>query len=215
MIVYLLLLFPVAVFAYGIGSMDTLVLASNYIFRFNLLRLGKGNDWLSNFRRVYGLKGAIGLLLAEAIKDSVPIIIGGLLLGLKGHPEAGRAFAGFCLVFGRCFPVFYRFKGSRAVMPLIFTALYSASSLGIVTAAVFVLGAVAIRYATAATVISALACIVVSLLVVEDKLCILLIVFACAAVVIRSIPDLRRMFKGAEEKLAVREDLGYKFDLKF
>lgn len=215
MIVYLLLLFPIAVFSYGIGSMDTLVLASNYIFRFNLLRLGRGNDWLSNFRRLYGVKGAAGLLLAEAIKDSVPILIGGLLLGLKGHPEAGRAFAGFCLVLGRCFPVFYRFRGSCAIMPLIFTGLLAEPSLGIVTAAAFIGCAVLIRYPTAATVIAALGCVVVSLLVVEDKLCIMLIAFACAAVVVRSIPGLRRMFKGEEEKLAVREDLGYKFDIKF
>lgn len=215
MIVYLLLLFPIAVFAYGIGSMDTLVLASNYIFRFNLLRLGKGNDWLSNFRRVYGIKGAIGLLIAEAVKDSLPIIIGGLLLGLKGHADAGRAFAGFCLVLGRCFPIFYRFKGSCAIMPLIFTALYSASSLGIVTAIAFIGCAVLIKYTTAATVIAALVCAVTSLLVVEDKLCILLIALACVCMIVRSIPDMRRMFKGAEEKLAVREDLGYKFDIKF
>ena len=215
MIVYLLLLFPTAVFAYGLGSMDTLVLASNYVFRFNLMRLGKGNDWISNFRRVYGLKGVIGLLLVEAVKDSLPIIAGGLLLGLKGHADAGRAFAGFCLVLGRCYPVFYSLKGSRAVMPLIFTALYTASSLGIVTAMVFVVAAFVIKYTTAASVLCALACMLASLLIVEDKLVILLTVFACLAVIVRHIPDMRRMFKGKEEKLALREDLGYKFDAKF
>ena len=72
MIIYWLLMLPVATIAYLLGSMDTLVLSSNFIFRYNLRRLGHGNDWLSNFRRVYGIKGALILLLVEAIRTSSP-----------------------------------------------------------------------------------------------------------------------------------------------
>ena len=54
MIVYWLLLLPTALIAYLLGSMSTLVLSSNFIFHYNLRRLGRGNDWLTNFRRVYG-----------------------------------------------------------------------------------------------------------------------------------------------------------------
>ena len=52
MIVYWLLLLPTALVAYIFGSMDTMVLASNFVFRQNLRRLGQGNRWLSNFRRL-------------------------------------------------------------------------------------------------------------------------------------------------------------------
>ena len=101
MIVYWLLLLPTALVAYIFGSMDTMVLASNFVFRQNLRRLGQGNRWLSNFRRLYGIPASLGLALVEVIKDLLPILIGGWLLGIKGHADVGRAFACFCLVLGR------------------------------------------------------------------------------------------------------------------
>lgn len=90
MIVYWLLLLPTALVAYVFGSMDSLVLASNFVFRQNLRRLGQGNRWLSNFRRIYGIPGFIKLLLVEVVKDLLPILIGGWLLGIKGHADVGR-----------------------------------------------------------------------------------------------------------------------------
>ena len=57
MILYWALLLIIAMLSYGIGSISTTVLASNYVFRTRLSRLGRGNVWFSNFRRVYGLKG--------------------------------------------------------------------------------------------------------------------------------------------------------------
>ena len=100
MILYWFLLLLIAVVAYGIGSMSTMVIASNFVFRTSLSSLGRGDIWLSNFRRIYGVWGMIRLLLTELIKDALPILFGALLLGFKGHADVGRAFAGFCLVLG-------------------------------------------------------------------------------------------------------------------
>ena len=97
MILYWFLLLLTAAIAYGIGSLDTMVLSSNFVFRRSLLKLGKGNVWLSNFRRIYGVPGFIKLFLVELVRDVLPILIGALLLGFKGHADVGRAFAGFCL----------------------------------------------------------------------------------------------------------------------
>ena len=47
MIVYWLLLLLTAAVAYVFGSMDSMVLASNFVFRQNLRRLGSGNRWIS------------------------------------------------------------------------------------------------------------------------------------------------------------------------
>jgi len=103
MIVYWFLLLITSIIAYGLGSMSTMVLASNYVFRTRLSRLGKGNIWISNFRRIYGVWGFVRLLLVELVKDLLPILLGGLLLGLKGHAQVGYVFAGFCLTLGRLF----------------------------------------------------------------------------------------------------------------
>ncbi len=215
MIVYWLLLVPVAVIAYLIGSMSTLVLASNFVFRFNLRRLGRGNDWLSNFRRVYGLKGALILLLVEVIKDILPIIIGGVLLGIKGHADAGRAFAGFCMVMGRLWPVYYELKGSHAIMPMIVSAMFADTSLGIALIVLVVAVLFLSKYISLAALGGGLALMAASFLIMDNRVCIYLMVFTGLAVVIRHIPNIKKMLNGEETKYSFREDLSYKFDQKF
>ena len=216
MIVYWLLLLPTAAIAYLLGSMSTLVLASNFIFRYNLRRLGKGNDWLTNFRRVYGIKGALVLLLVEVIKDIIPIIIGGVLLGIKGHAEVGRAFAGFCIVMGRLWPVYYRLRGSHAIMPLIVTALFADKSLGIVLVIVTLGVLFVTKYLSLSAIAGALVVMAAAFLILEDRLCILLLLFTGLAVLIRNLPALKRISEGQETRIDLGKiDLTYKFDNTF
>ena len=214
MIVYLLLLTVTAAVAYVFGSMSTLVLASNFVFKYNLKRLGRGNDWLSNFRRIYGLKGALELLVVEAIKDCIPIVIGGLLLGIRGYAAEGRAMAGFCMVMGRLWPCFYNLRGSHGIAPMIFTALFADTSLGIVVAAVFI-GTMLLKRVPVAAAASALVLAAAPILIVDSKVVMYLMAFTAAAVIVRHIPGLRRVLRKEEELITFREDLSYKFDEKF
>ena len=57
--IYTVLLIIIAVIAYGCGSMSSVVIASNFVFHVNLRRLGTGSSALSNFRRIYGVKGFV------------------------------------------------------------------------------------------------------------------------------------------------------------
>lgn len=215
MIVYMLLLLVTAIISYVLGSMSTLVLASNFVFRYNLNRLGRGNDWLSNFRRVYGIKGALILLLVEAVKDIIPIVIGGLLLGIKGHADAGRAFAGFCVVMGRLWPVFYGLKGSSAIMPMLFTAIFADTSLGIVSLLIFLVVLFASKYLSLAVVASALIMTAACFLILDARVCMYIFAIMGGMILIRHIPALRRVSNGGETKYSFRADLTYKFDQKF
>ena len=209
------MLLPVAAISYFFGSMSTMVLASNFIFHSNLRKLGRGNDFLANFKRIYGIGGAVKLLAVELIKDIIPILIGGLILGIKGHSDVGKAFAGFCIVLGRLYPVFYNLKGSHGIMPLIVAAGFLDMSLGIVVA-VFVLAVLFFtKYISLAAIVGAGFMAVASLLILDDKLLILLAVFTGALVIIKHIPSIGRILKGQEEKYSFRLDLSYKFDEKF
>ena len=64
---YYLLLIISAIIAYAFGSLSTLTIASLYVYRKNLRKLGKGNTWFSNFRRIYGLGGLLTLLLVRVV----------------------------------------------------------------------------------------------------------------------------------------------------
>lgn len=214
-IIYIILLLITAVIAYFFGSLDSRVIASVYVFRRNLAKLGKGNVWFSNFRRVYGFKGLLKLLLVELIKDFLPIVIGGLLLGIKGHGDVGRAFAGFCMVLGAAFPLIYRFKGKSAALVLVISALCSELSMGVAAAMVLLVLCLVTRYVALASVVAALAVVIVSVLMLENNLVMLLCILTSAVVIVKHLPAVNRVLHGKEPKLSFREDISYKFDEKF
>ena len=215
MIVYWLLLLPTALVAYVFGSMDTMVLASNFVFRQNLRRLGEGNRWLSNFRRIYGVPGFIKLALVEVIKDLLPILIGGWLLSVKGHADVGQAFACFCLVLGRLYPVFYGFKGGHAGIALVVGAFTLSSSVGGAALVVLALVTWFGRFLSLGAVAAAAVVMMVSVLVVDGDLVLRLLVFASGLILFKHIPALIRIIQGREFRFSLKEDITYKLDERF
>ena len=215
MILYWVLLLLTAAIAYSIGSLDTMVLSSNFVFRRSLLKLGKGNVWLSNFRRIYGVPGFIKLFLVELVRDVLPILIGGLLLGFKEHADVGRAFAGFCLVLGRLYPIYYEFRGSHATLCLAAAAFFIDTSVGAAVLVVEIVVTWLSKYLSLGAVAGAVVCAVVSIMVLEDSLLIRLAIFMSILVLIKHIPALVRILSHKEEKLSLEEDITYKLDDSF
>ena len=212
MIVYWLLLLVTAFFAYLFGSMDTMVLASNFVFHRNLRRLGDNKTWLSNFKRLYGPAGFLKLLAVELVKDLIPILIGSLLLGIRGHADAGRAFAGFVLVLGRLWPVLYRFQGSHASIALVAAAFSVQTSVGAAVAVMLIAVTALTRYISLGTVVSAVVCLLVAVLVVDDSLLLRLLLMTAALVLVKHIPAVIRVFQRTEPRLSLEEDITYKLD---
>ena len=213
--IYTVLLIIIAVIAYGIGSMSSVVIASNYVFHVNLRRLGTGSSALSNFRRIYGAKGFVKLLLVELVRDILPILIGGLLMGIKGQAAVGRAFAGFCLVMGRLYPVFYDLKGSHAIICMLVVMAFVNFSGALAVLLFVVLGIWLTKYVSLGAVAGAAVMCIASRLLVDDPLVMKLALFAGLAVLVRHIPAVSRMLSGRETKLSFEEDISYKLDNKF
>jgi len=212
MILYWILLILTALIAYLFGSLDTMVLASNFVFRRNLRRLGNETTWFSNFRRVYGIGGFVRLLLIELVKDIIPVLIGGLLLSIKGHPEVGRAFAGFCLVLGRLYPAIYVFRGGSAAMALVVAACAMEMSVGIAAGVVMIAVIVLTRYISLGVFAGAAICAVISVVMLDVTVMLRLALFTSGLVLIRHIPALIRVLGKKEPRLSFKEDITYKLD---
>lgn len=213
--IYTVLLIIIAVIAYGCGSMSSVVIASNFVFHVNLRRLGTGSSALSNFCRIYGVKGFVKLLLVELVRDILPILIGGLLMGIKGQAAVGRAFAGFCLVMGRLYPVFYDLKGSHAIICMLVVMAFVNFSGALAVLLFVALGIWLTKYVSLGAVAGAAVMCIASLLLVDDPLVMKLALFAGLAVLVRHIPAVSRMLSGRETKLSFEEDISYKLDNKF
>lgn len=209
---YYLLLIITAIIAYTFGSLSTLTIASLYVYRKNLRKLGKGNTWFSNFRRVYGLGGLLTLLLVELVKDIVPIIVGGLLLSIKGHADIGRLFAGFCVIVGRQWPMFYDFKGGYATVAIIITAFFAQVSVGAAALLAAVLIIWITKYISLGSIAAAAMMLVTAILVADQRLVIYLSLATLLIVLMRNLPSIIRIAGRKEMKLSFEKDLSYKFD---
>ncbi len=215
MLLYFLLLSLTAFFAYTIGSLGTLRVAGRYVFHRNLGRLGRGNLFISNFRRIFGIPGVIKLTLVEIVKDLLPILIGSLLLGLKGQAEVGRAFAGFCMLMGRLWPVFNRFSGCHGCVALAVAGALIEPSVGAAAAVVCAATVWFSRYVSLGAVLGAIILIITDVLMVDNPLTMPLLIGCAALVIVRHLPALLRIVRGAEERLSFQEDLTYKLDARF
>jgi len=212
MSIYWLLLGITAVFAYLFGSMDTMVLASNFVFHRNLRRLGDHTRFISNFRRLYGIAGFLKLLAVELVKDLIPILIGSLLLGIRGHADAGRSFAAFVLVLGRLWPALYRFRGSHASVAMIVAAFVAGNSVGIAAAVVTAAVMGLTRYLSLGTLAGMVVYVMVAVLAVDDPLLLRLALLTAALILVRHIPSIIRLVRRTEPRLSFKEDITYKLD---
>ena len=205
----------VAVVSYLFGNLKTTVLASNFVFRTNLNRLGSGNRWLSNFRRVYGVKGFIKLLVVELIRDVLPLLFAGWLFGTSDHAVTGKALAMFCLTLGQMYPFVYEFKGSYGVICMGISALFVSISVG---AAVLVMAAVTlffVRRTAVCAAVASLTLVITGILVVDDPTAMRVCLFLGLLAFFHTVPGIARSLSGKEEKLDFQEDISYKFDQKF
>ncbi len=215
MILNWFLLLLTAFIAYTTGSISTRRVASRYVFRRDLLKLGKGNVWLSNFRRLFGPLGFLKLGAVEIVKDLLPLLIGALLIGTRGRADIGRVFAGFCLMMGRLWPVFNRYRGGHGCIALILIGLLVDPSVGVGAALGVIAGIGFGKSLSIGAVAGAVVMAAVAVMVVEQRLILILTALVCLLVLVHHIPSLRRLLRREEEKLSWEQDISYKFDEKF
>ena len=215
MFAYIVLLLVTAFVAYLSGSISTRRLASRLLFHRDLARLGRGNVWLSNFHRLFGIPGFIKLGLLEVVKALLPILLGGTLLAIKGKFEAGLAFAGFCVVLGRLWPLFNRFEGCHACVALAVAGLVLSPSVGIAGAVVAAAGAWASKMFSVGALLEAIIVIITGILVVDNEIALRLLIASAALVILRHLPALLRILRGQEPRFSFRRDLTYKLDERF
>ena len=204
-----------AIFAYSVGSLSSLIISSNLVFHKDLRRFGKGGAFVSNFRRVFGWKGGVKLLIVELILDLLPILVGGILFGMTKHGIVGRALAGFCLVMGRMWPAIYELRGGPGLVAMIVSAFAVSPAIGFAVLASAAVVAAISRYLSLGTLAGAIVLIAVSLLSLDDSLAIKLCILIALAVIVRHIPAIVRLLNKKEEKISFEEDITYKFDENF
>ncbi len=192
-------LFAVLAFvvAFAVGAIPFGVLVSRAFYGTDIRRSGSGNIGAANALRTLGKRGAVTVLVLDALKGFAPVLAAGLLGGTL--PATAAALGA---VIGHCWSPFLGFKGGKGVATFLGATIALWWPSGIAFGIVWIAAVLACGYASVGSVLASLAMAPVLWFglgpvgFVSGLLCALLIV-------IRHSENLSRLRAGTENRFSL------------
>lgn len=193
--------------AYLLGGINGSIITSKYIYRRDIREQGSGNPGLTNFLRVFGKKGVLLVILIDVIKTVAPVLLGGYIFGRQDlSMMSGRIFAGFCAMLGNAFPIYYGFKGGKAVLAtgvLLFAIDWRVSLIGWGIFAVVLLCS---KYVSLGAITGVWGFPIALALFRVGTVRDLITAILCATLLVfRHRENIKRLLRGEESKLSLRK----------
>lgn len=183
------------VLGYLLGSISISILISRHVFHQDVRQSGSGNAGATNVARVFGLGAGVLTFLGDFAKTLLAAWLGSLLGGVIGSC-LGAAFA----LIGHCFPVYYRFRGGKAVSAGAAAALVIDWRIFVLAVAVFALAALLSKTASVSSMSAAGMVAVGTILFAPSTAQLLLGLFTCTLVLFMHRSNIRRLIAGTEPK---------------
>lgn len=196
--------------AYLIGSIPTAVWMGKLFHGIDVRDYGSGNAGATNTIRVLGLKTGIPVLVADALKGWLVV----MLAYQTGLFEAGtekfinfQLSLGISAVLGHLFPIFAGFRGGKGVATLfgIVIALYPIAFL--IVAILFALILIITRFVSLGSIIAAITFpfLVVFLLNIHSPSLILFSIIIAVFIPLTHQKNIIRLLKGEEAKMKFKK----------
>lgn len=201
--------FAVAIIAYAIGSINFAVILSRKLAGFDVREKGSKNAGTTNVLRTVGKKAAAFTLILDILKGIVAISIAILAqkIWLEINVNTLKYIAGFMVILGHTFPIFFEFRGGKGVATAIGVLLMLNWKIGLIC---LIFGLVIIAVSKMVSLGSILAAILFPILTIflqEDfNLIGILISFAIALLVVfNHRTNIKRIKEGKENKLSFKK----------
>ncbi len=213
----ILLIVVTALQAYIIGGINGAIITSKYFYRKDIRKFGSGNPGLTNFYRVFGKGGAIAVVLIDVVKTVAPVLIGGFLfahflkadyfveVGFFDLSLFGSELAGFFVMLGHCYPLFYGFKGGKGVMAMGTITFFVDWRIALAGWGMFILLTLLTRYVSLGAIVGCAAYPVTQgLLGLGGTWELLIAILSTALLIYRHRENIKRIIQGKESKFSFR-----------
>ncbi len=117
------------IFGYLCGSISTGTILSKKIYGKDIRDLGSKNSGATNMGRIFGLKIGLVVIILDMLKTIIPIWVTYFILKLLPNYYVSLFapyISGLGVIIGHCYPLFFKFKGGKAVAS--FAGLIAATS---------------------------------------------------------------------------------------
>ena len=102
-------------FAYIIGSIPTGYILVKLLKNIDIRTIGSGSTGATNVKRVLGLKGFITVMLLDAAKGAIPVVITKILAVKLGLFAGLTPLVGIAVILGHSKSIFLNFTGGKSV----------------------------------------------------------------------------------------------------
>lgn len=191
---------------YLLGSLNFAVIISKFILKDDVRGHGSGNAGFSNMMRVHGTLPAVGTLAGDFLKGAAAVLLGRFVFARLGVVGYGDFLGAYCVMIGHVFPLFFGFKGGKAIASALGVLLALDPVVFGILAVVFIPIVPISGYVSLASVSGAAALPVVLGLVRQrqgrfDPVEVLLAVLLAAGVIFLHRGNIKRLLSGTENKL--------------
>lgn len=202
-----------ALMGYLLGNFQTAVILSKLYFHDDIRKHGSGNAGSTNMLRTYGKLFGLLTLLGDAAKCVLAVLLGqliGWLVGLNVDSviakDMGGYIAGIAVVIGHCFPVFFGFKGGKgAASALAFGWMICPVGAMFTTVCGVIIFILSKRVSFVSIMCAVLFAMFTGMLMMTERFfkpyLIYFAVAVCVIVLLRHIPNIRRLVKGEEKPI--------------
>ena len=202
--------FAAVLAAYLLGSVSFAVVVSRAMGLADPRTFGSKNPGATNVLRSGSKAAAIVTLLLDAAKGWLPVMLVKWFGPAYGLGEGTQALVGVAAFLGHLWPVFFRFQGGKGVATAAGVLLAFEPWLGVATLATFLIIAMFFRYASLASMASALFAPVYYVMVggivwdTERSIAATIVVMSCL-LAWRHKDNIARLIKGTESRLGSKK----------
>lgn len=207
---YAILLFCiVAVASYFLGCFNGAVIVSKYILHDDVRSHGSGNAGLTNFHRTFGGKLAAIVILCDALKAVLAVLLGMWLIGtVIGQGDlhltaVGKLWAGLFCLLGHSFPCMFEFKGGKGVLSGGTIAFMVDWRVGLIAWGGFLILVLLTRWVSLGSIWGGGCFPFVIGFLYQDVLLTVLALFCGGLLVVKHKENIKRILKGTESKFSL------------
>ncbi len=206
----ILTILAVGIISYFVGSINCSILISKFKMKEDVRESGSGNAGATNMLRTYGTVFGIITMLGDFLKTLIPLIITKLIFKDASYWQAMVAFSGFCCSMGHVFPIYFGFRGGKAVTVVAMVYLvvdWRCFAVGIL---VFIATVALTRYVSLASILAAISGPITMFFICQKSMPNRYFVVACLGalaimVIFLHRENLKRLLTGKENKIKFKK----------
>jgi acyl phosphate:glycerol-3-phosphate acyltransferase len=194
---------------YLVGSIPFGVLVGRACKGVDIRQYGSGNIGFSNALRVLGWKPAAVVFIADALKGAAPVVASQALMRAWHTPHADLwlLLLGLAPILGHSFSAFLKFTGGRAVTTTLGVLLGLCWQAALIGLGIWLIVVAVTRYISLASILASASVPIYMVLAHRGRAWIVFWIAIAALVILRHIPNIKRLLADAETKIGERVEL--------